>query len=64
MAGTSRLSLVRDFFEAEGPMFFGHNNIGNGSRKVTNSEMIAFKRDNPAGFEQVAAGIENGSLTY
>ena len=49
----SRVQKMKDFF-AE----------GEDARPLKNAEIIALKRADPKGFDQIADGIADGSFTY
>jgi hypothetical protein len=38
--------------------------FSDGSRKMTGAELIQLKKEDPDGYEQIAEGIGNGTLTY
>ncbi len=43
---------IRAFFEADS------------ARKVTSRELMDLKKDNPGGYDAIARGIKDGTLTY
>jgi hypothetical protein len=41
--------------------YFGKNAAG---EEISNKEVIAFKKDDSAGYDQIANGLGDGTLTY
>lgn len=49
--GPPTMTVIKEFFSTE-------------DHPVTNAELIELKKGDPEGFEQIKAGLTNGTLTY